>query len=209
MSSSPDTAPCKEHLPDVYRFAFLMTGHGDAAAEVLRRTVERAARGGIGDLRDPRRVRRWLFAEARQHCGDPLPSGPLPPVPAANGHGDPAPIPAGADPLPLTPGPSHSPVDGLAAAFGALPERERSALILFYLYLFSPADLAETLELPPDALGPVLSHGRALLTRELEKSSPASGEERPAEPPEAALASAPRTREQPLEAESPQPEADV
>ena len=183
MSSSLETAPCKEHLPDVYRFAFLMTGHGDAATEVLRRTVERAANGGIGDLRDPRRVKRWLFAEARQHCGGPLPSGPLPPVPAtnghANGHGSPPPIPAAENPLPLTPQPSHSPVEGLAAAFVALPERERSALILFYLYLFSPADLAETLEVSPEALGPILSHGRALLTRELEKSPPVEPAPRP------------------------------
>ena len=183
MSRSLETAPCKEHLPDVYRFAFLMTGSGDAAAEVLRRTVERAANGGIGDLRDPRRVKRWLFAEARQACGDPLPAGPLPPVPGgdrpdlassldahANGNGSHPPAATAGNALPATPDPAGTPGDGLAAAFGALPERERSALILFYLYLFSPADLAETLELDPDTLGPILTHGRALLTRELEKT---------------------------------------
>ena len=189
MSSSLETAPCKEHLPDVYRFAFLMTGSGEAAAEVLRRTVERAASGGIGDLRDPRRVKRWLFAEARQACGDPLPVGPLPLVPSgdvpgpasppdaganaeasANGNGSHPPAPAEGSGLPATPDPAASPGGGLAAVFRALPERERSALILFYLYLFSPADLAETLELDPDTLGPILAHGRALLTREMEKT---------------------------------------
>ena len=187
MSSSPETAPCKEHLPDVYRFAFLMTGSVDAATEVLRRTVERAARGGIGDLRDPRRVKRWLFAEARLHCGGPLPTGPLPLVPDGapdptapahgangngNGQGSHPPVPASGLDLPITPGPASSPTHGLASAFGALPERERSALILFYLYLFSPADLAETLDLKPDTLGPILTHGRALLTRELDKMPP-------------------------------------
>ena len=168
MSSSLDTAPCKEHLPDVYRFAFLMTGNGDAAAEVLRRTVERAMRGGIGDLRDARRAKRWLFAEARAHCGDPLPAGPLPLVPGGpdNGDGGLLPVPAQDHAAPVS---ADSPAGELAAAFGALPERERSALILFYLYLFDPAELAETLELKPDTLGPVLAHGRALLTRELDK----------------------------------------
>ena len=98
MSSAPEAAPCKEHLPDVYRFAFLMTGSVDAATEVLRRTVERAARWGIGDLRDPRRVKRWLFAEARLHCGSSLPTGPLPLVPGG------APDPAAASHGPSSPG---------------------------------------------------------------------------------------------------------
>ncbi len=174
MSSSLESAPCKEHLPDVYRFAFLMTGSGDAAAEVLRRTVERAARGGVDNLRDPRRAKRWLFAEARHHCGGPLSPGPLPPVPTdANGHGSQVPDAAGRlPPAGLTPparGVADPSAGTLAGAFHALPERERSALILFYLYLFDPADLAETLELSPDTLGPILVRARVLLTRELDK----------------------------------------
>ena len=170
MSRSLETtAPCQEHLPDVYRFAFLMTGSGDAAAEVLRRTVERAMRGGIGDLRDARRAKRWLFAEARTHCGGPLPVGPLPLVPGGpdgDSNGGLLPVPVQDHAASAS---DDSPDGALAAAFGALPERERSALVLFYLYLFDPADLAETLELRPDNLGPVLTHGRALLTRELDK----------------------------------------
>lgn len=187
MSSSLESAPCNEYLPEVYRFAFLMTGSSEAAMEVVRRTVERAARGGIDDLRDPRRTRRWLFAEARHHCGGPLSNGSsLPPVPpdagpGGSGNGNGSHPPTADCPLPATPTFADLPAgqEGdelstrtLAAAFHALPERERSALILFYLYLFNPADLAETLELPLDTLGPILARGRALLTRELDKPLP-------------------------------------
>ena len=210
MSRPPEAVPCKEHLPEVYRFAFLMTGSAEAATEVLRRTVERAARGGIGDLRDPRRVRRWLFSEARQHCGGPLTAAPLPPVPDTVAHGNeghggangqhgsngaggahgtngasavhadgpPGRVPLPDNPpLPLVPdaavptgpdGASAWSAQHLATAFTALPERERCALVLFYLQLFSPADLAEALELRPDALGPVLLQGRHLLKRQFQ-----------------------------------------
>ncbi len=72
MTKPPEPASLGPHLPDVYRFAFLMTGEPVAAAAVLRRTVERAAHAGIADLRDARRVKRWLFTEARQQCARPV-----------------------------------------------------------------------------------------------------------------------------------------
>ena len=54
----------------------------------------------------------------------------------------------------------------LALLFGGLPEAERGAAILFYLYLFTPAELAEVLEIKPDDLGTLLSRSRALLQRQ-------------------------------------------
>ena len=140
MSKSLEPASLGPHLPGVYRFAYLMTGAADAAAAVLRRTVERAAHDGIIDLRDARRVRRWLFTEARHQCAQHTPPTDAP----ANG----------AEP---------DEAARLAGRFGALPLAERGALILFYLYLFDPAELAEVLEIPPAELAPILARGRALL----------------------------------------------
>lgn len=122
-----------------------MTGEPVAAAAVLRRTVERAAHAGITDLRDARRVKRWLFTEARQQCARPVSA----PVEAA--------VPSEAEPADA-PAPTQ-----LAARFAPLPEAERGALILFYLYLFDPAELAEVLEVPSAELAPLLTRGRALL----------------------------------------------
>ena len=137
VSALSEPAALAPYLPDVYRFAFLMLGETVAAAAVLRRTVERAVRAGIADLRDARRVKRWLFTEARQQCAQGAPA--------------PAPAPPATEP------------GELAARFAAVPEAERGALILFYLYLFDPTELAEVLEIPLAELAPLLTRGRASL----------------------------------------------
>lgn len=139
MSKPLEPASLGPHLPGVYRFAFLMTGEAAAAAAILRRTVERAAHGGVTDLRDAQRVRRWLFIEARHQC-------------ARHAEEEAAPQTDDADEAVR-----------LAARFGTLPPVERGALILFYLYLFDPAELAEVLEIPAAELAPTLTRGRALL----------------------------------------------
>ncbi len=150
MSTLPEPGSFNPYLPDVYRFAFLMTGEAAAAAAVLRRTVERATRGGIGDLRDARRVKRWLFTEARHLCAQGGSAAHAPPTADTTGH--------------LETNDTDLPVPAqLAARFAGVPEAERGALILFYLYLFDPADLAEVLEVPPAGLAPLLTRGREFL----------------------------------------------
>ena len=142
VSALPEPGSLSPYLPDVYRFAFLITGEAAAAAAVLRRAVERAARGGVNELHDARRVKRWLFIEARHQCtlpALPITGEPVPPEPEA-----------------ATPA-------QLAARFARVPEAERGALILFYLYLFDPAELAEVLEIPFPELAPLLNRGRAWL----------------------------------------------
>ncbi len=124
-------------------------GRADAAAAVLRRTVERAARAGIDDLRDARRVKRWLFTEARTCAPSRRPPRPLD-VPGTG---------ARARKRTRRPRPPRA----TGARFADLPEDERGALILFYLFLFDPAELAEVLEIPPAELAPLLLRGRALL----------------------------------------------
>ena len=178
MRETPDSLPYGKYLPDVYRFAFLMTGHAGIAADVLRHTVGRATRGGLNDIRNPLHAKRWLFAEARTLCAHP------PPPATARGDVPAMPVPSGTDaatpgePVPNAPVPSHTlsnvdvpavavgdPPRQLAILFADLPEIERSALILFYLFLFDPGELSELLEIAPAELGPLLLRGRTLLQR--------------------------------------------
>ena len=154
MRETPEPITYGEHLPALYRFALLMTGSVPAAAEVLRLTVEQAERGDLSDVRDPRRVKRWLFARARSLCGRTL---AMPE--ALVGPGGSEEISAVAD---LADGSARA----LTALFAALPEAERSAAVLFYLYLFTPAELAEVLEVKAAELASLLARGRTELQRQ-------------------------------------------
>lgn len=156
MRETPEPLTYREHLPALYRFAYLMTGTIPAAAEVLRLTVEQAERGDLSDVRDPRRVKRWLFARARTLCARPLPMPEPPPNPVPSG--DTETLPDLAD----------DPGRQLLVLFAPLPEAERSALVLFYLYLFTPGELAEVLEVRPGELPSLLDRGRSLLQRQRE-----------------------------------------
>ena len=160
MRDTPESLPYGDYLPDVYRFAFLMTGRADIAADVLRHTVARAARHGINGMRNPLQAKRWLFAEARTLCAQPPPPAPRGDVP-----GNPAASPAPAAPGIDVPALPDNPPRQLATLFADLPADERGALILFYLFLFDPAELADLLEIKPAALGPLLLRGRTLLQR--------------------------------------------
>jgi DNA-directed RNA polymerase specialized sigma24 family protein len=143
VSASQETLPYAELLPDLYRFAFLMTGSAEIAAEVLQMAVERSART-LRQVRDAGRAKRWLFSQARLDCAGA--SG------HANGHcvftGD------AARPCPEAPVPAifNDQPRQLALVFAVLPEPERCALALFYLYVLTPR-------------GALLSRGRALLQR--------------------------------------------
>ena len=164
MRETPDPIPYRDHLPAVYRFAFLMTGNAAAAAEVLRHTVEEAEREGLGDLRNPRQVRRWLFTHARSACRRPhTVARPVPT--AATDEASFLPAPDASASVPTLDAASDS-SEQLALLFGGLPEAERGAAILFYLYLFTPVELAEVLEIKPDDLGTLLTRSRALLQRQ-------------------------------------------
>ena len=155
MRETPEPITYGEYLPALYRFAFLMTGSVPAAAETLRLTVEQAERGDLSDVRDPRRVKRWLFARARSLCGRPL-AMPEALVDLGSSEGGDSPSVEGSD----------DPTRQLAGLFAPLPEAERSALILFYLYLFTPAQLAEVLEVKPAGLAALLSRARTQLQRQ-------------------------------------------
>ena len=162
VRETPVPIPYRDHLPAVYRFAFLMTGSASAAAEVLQSTVEEAEREDVGDLRNPWHVRRWLFTQARTLCCRPQTvAGPVPSPDTTETSFLPPPDAS----VPTVDAASDS-SQQLALLFGGLPEAERGAAILFYLYLFTPSELAEILEIKPDDLGTLLTRSRALLQRQ-------------------------------------------
>lgn len=143
-------------MPDIYRFALLMTGSVEVAAQVLQAGVERSARS-LRQIRDGSRAKRWLFSQARLDCSA-----------ARLGSGEPCDL--SSDPMPAPP---EEPMPAVyndqsrqvALVFAVLPEAERCALALFYLYLFTPTELGEIMDLKPRDLGPLLSRGRAMLQR--------------------------------------------
>ena len=147
VSDLPES-PYPEYIPGIYRFAFLMTGRLDVAGRVVQSTVARAAQRG-GEIRCRHRAKRWLFAEAREDCRR-LPTRD----PALAEHV------AGED------GEQFDYARGLAGLFATLPEPERCAMSLFYLYLFEPSELCEVLEVKPRDLGPLLLRGRQLIERQ-------------------------------------------
>ena len=144
-------------MPDIYRFAFLMTGSAELAAEVLRSSVERAART-LRQIHDLGRAKRWLFSQARLDCAAATTVNAHAPGVA---HGAEAPVrPEAPVPAVFNDHPRQ-----LALVFTVLPEPERCALALFYLYVLTPEELSDVLELKPRDLGLLLNRGRALLQR--------------------------------------------
>lgn len=117
-----------------------MTGSAAAAQAVIQSLVPCAAER-LPQMRDERQARRWLFSRLREACLRP---------------------PAGA------PASTGAPAEEVARLFGGLPEPERSALGLFYLHRFEPAELAEMLEVSPLVLGRLLGSARLLLGRRRE-----------------------------------------
>ncbi len=167
----PEPLPIhNKFLPDVYRYAFLMTGSVATATEVLRSAVEGASRGLSDEDRKPGYAKRWLFAKARELCRHPhllRAVAPLAAAPAAERTEavDGAAAATGEAELPTVPGANDAAnvPNRLAAFFALLPEKERSALILFYLFRFNLAEMAEILEIKVTELGLLLKEARASL----------------------------------------------
>lgn len=155
----PPTPVCAEHLGALHRYASLLTG-GDPAATsaAFDATLDRAA-ARSGDIRCPLRSARWLFAEVRVQCRRLT----------GNRRG------AAAAVAP----------EGSAAAFLGLSEPERAALALFYVGPFRRLELADTLGVRPDELGPLLQRARTRLGASMPEEAAATVG---AMPPDGALA---------------------
>jgi len=134
-----------QHYPNLYRYAYRLTGSADDAADLTQETFCKAQRQ-LDQLREPARAKAWLFSILRNaylhgaRGGKQRRQVPLDLV------GD---LPE-ALPEPL---PEVEP-ERLQQALDELPETFRTPVILYYFDDFSYRDIAEQMELP---LGTVMS----------------------------------------------------
>jgi RNA polymerase sigma-70 factor (ECF subfamily) len=162
------------YLGALYRFAMKLTGDGVVAEDLVQETYLRAM-SAFPDLRDPGRVRPWLFQIISRLAIDRYRSTrrevPLPPDEDLDRFSlyD---LVWEEDPLPYS---DRLHEDFLArfqdeevrAALLALPEVYRVALVLLYSEQMSYRELAEVLGCPVGTVMSRLHRGRKILEREL------------------------------------------
>lgn len=147
------------HEP-LWKYARRLTGDDDAAAETVQDAWLRVVRG-IARLRDPARLRAWLFGITRRVVMDRLRAKYGAPVlvdledvdvAGAEDAGDP-----GGD------------VEAMLEELQRLPLLEREVLVLFYLRELTLAELADVLAVPIGTIKSRLFRARHSLRRQLER----------------------------------------
>lgn len=134
-----------EHYMSLYRYAFRLSGSA-ADAEDLTQDAFCKAQTELAQLRDPSRVKAWLFSILRNSYLHRLRADKQHRLVSLESVGDlPEPLAA---PLPDV-GPEQ-----LQAALNELPEVFRTPVILYYFEDFSYRDIAEQMDLP---IGTVMS----------------------------------------------------
>lgn len=143
-------------LAELYRFALLLTGHAKTAEQVLGESLV-AVEAHLDQVRTETGRQAWVVQAIRERCmGNNTDSAPAAPRLLRTD------APAGAVPPVLK-------IEAflLAQRFHALPEPERSTLAIFYLDLFSIAQIAELLKMDLETLAGTLAIARELLIRAL------------------------------------------
>jgi RNA polymerase sigma factor (sigma-70 family) len=141
--------------------AFSGTGNLALSQDIAQETFL-AAWKGLGELREPGKLRSWLAGIARNRARSALRSrgrdalGPAETL-------DALPEPAAPQPSPLEAVLSREEETLVRRALAALPESYREPLVLFYREQQSVAAVAEALELSEEAVKQRLSRGRELL----------------------------------------------
>ncbi|HEX8311647.1 MAG TPA: sigma-70 family RNA polymerase sigma factor [Chthoniobacteraceae bacterium] len=149
-------------LAEFYRYALLLTGSSKAAEQVMADTLAEVETQ-LGDFRCETNRQAWLATRIRDRC--------------LNNNG-------GSSSAPRLLRPDESRVGErleilqieaylVAQRFHQLPEPERSALALFYLELFSVAEIAHLLNMRAEKLTDTLASARGML-RDLMKPTPPS-----------------------------------
>jgi RNA polymerase sigma factor (sigma-70 family) len=136
-----------------------VTGEDDAAQDIVQDVWLRVLRG-IGRLREPSRLRPWLFGIARRAVVDRWRERYADPVDSAV---DPASLPV-EQPVPDL----ENDLDSLEQEVGRLPLLEREVVSLFYLRELSLAEVAEVLGVPVGTVKSRLFRARQSLRRELQ-----------------------------------------
>jgi RNA polymerase sigma factor (sigma-70 family) len=145
------------HEP-VWRYLRRVSGADDAAADLSQETWLRVLRG-IASLRDPARLRPWLFGIARRVAIDRLRRQYVRAEEDATLEDLPAPeIDAGLE----------SDLAALEAGVASLPLREREALALFYLRELNIEDIAVLLGVPAGTVKSRLFRARQMLRQQMQ-----------------------------------------
>lgn len=153
-----DSLIVRWHEP-LWRYLRQLTHSDDAAADLAQDTWVRVLRG-IGSLREPARLRPWLFGIARRAAMDKLrrqyTRSEDPDVLLEE-------LPAPEDETSL-----EDELAALGAGLGTLPLRERETLTLFYLRELTIEQIAVLLEVPAGTIKSRLHRARQLLRKQLE-----------------------------------------
>ena len=144
--------------PALWRYVRGLAPDDDAAAEAVQDVWLRVLRA-ISRLREPARLRPWLFAIARRVMMDRLRQAYAEPERAEIDLED---LPAQGDP-----GDRGEELAQMRDALAVMPFIEREALVLFYLKELTLAQMAEVLALPIGTVKSRLFRARHMLRREL------------------------------------------
>jgi RNA polymerase sigma factor (sigma-70 family) len=144
--------------PALWSYLRRVTGNPDAAADALQETWLRILRG-LPRLREPARLRSWMFSIARRVLMDRWRTQYA------------APVFAEVEPLDLAePDDRHDAAlaaEELQAALDMLPPPERELLALFYLEELSLSELADVLVVPVGTVKSRLFRARRMLRERL------------------------------------------
>lgn len=146
------------HEP-LWKYARRLTGDEDAAADTVQETWLRVLRG-IARLRDPARLRAWLFGIARRVVMDRLRASYSEPAMVALDEVDPGSADDGRDLADDT----HT----LHEELNQLPLLEREVLVLFYLRELTLGELSEVLGVPVGTIKSRMFRARQSLRRQME-----------------------------------------
>jgi len=138
-----------QHLPQLYRFCFLMTGEESKAQAAFQDTIRESASRSAED--EPLNDRLWFFRQARWRCLAASEQGAQAEIVAMEEREV---APEAATQLEQLE-PEH-----LAIWISGAPEPQRSALALYYLDEFSYREIATLLELKVTELGQLIAQGR-------------------------------------------------
>ena len=152
----------EQYLSHVYRFALRLTGNPDMAEDLTQDTFLRAWRNRRG-LRDHRAVRVWLFRIAANRWRDKVLRRCRRPDHVEFSDDD----CHGSRALPDREAGDREDVRRAMEALDSLPPRQREVLYLHAVEGLSLAEIAEVLDIKPDAVKANLSLARKRMRRQL------------------------------------------
>jgi RNA polymerase sigma factor (sigma-70 family) len=144
--------------PPLWKYLRRLTGSDEAAADTSQEVWLRVLRA-LPRLREPARLRAWLFGIARRAAMDRLRLKYAEPEPEPLDIGD---LAAPAEPEDL-----REELDLMHEELARMPVTERDVLVLFYLREHSLSQLADVLAIPVGTVKSRLFRARQMLRRQL------------------------------------------